>query len=125
MTYQQSAQQAIDCQDASNLSGVLATFKTIVHEVLWPEARRIGRGTDWINRHPICYLFTYKLLALNGHEPLDQYEAYDQATRECGEIARSAANVYPDSTAPSTLANSYPNGALRPYQAGDIPLETL
>lgn len=67
MTLQQAAQTALDCQDASNLSGVLASFKAIVHEVLWPEARRLGKGTDWVNEHPIVALFLDKLVDLNRY----------------------------------------------------------
>jgi len=40
--------------------------KEIVHEVIWPEARRLGKGTEWVNRHPICVLFLSKLGSLNG-----------------------------------------------------------
>src|SRR5205814_722019 len=44
MTIQQAARTALECQYACNLSGVLASFKEIVHEVIWPEARRLGKG---------------------------------------------------------------------------------
>jgi hypothetical protein len=57
MTIQEAARVALDCQDACNLSGVLASFKEVVHEVLWPEARRLGKGTEWVNQHPVCTLF--------------------------------------------------------------------
>jgi len=67
MTLQQAAQTALDCQDACNLSGVLASFKEIVHTVLWPEARRLGKGTNWVNEHPIVALFTDKLVDLNRY----------------------------------------------------------
>lgn len=81
MTLQQAAQQAIDVQDACNLSGVLGSFKNIVFDVLWPEARRIGKGTDWVNRHPIVTLFLDKLAHLNGTQNLsasDSIRAYDE-----------------------------------------------
>ncbi len=66
MTIKQAAQTALDCQDACNLSGVVSSFKAIVHEVLWPEARRLNQGTDWVNKHPIVTLFLDKLDDLNG-----------------------------------------------------------
>ena len=65
MIMQQAAQTALDVQDACNLSGVLASFKEIVHEVLWPEARRLGKGTDWVNQQPIVTLLPSKLGSLN------------------------------------------------------------
>jgi hypothetical protein len=68
MTIQEAARIALDCQDACNLCGVLASFKEIVHEVLWPEARRQGKGTEWVNQHPICTLFLSKLGSLNHSE---------------------------------------------------------
>ncbi len=65
MTYQQAAQMALDCQDASNLSGVAKSFAGPVMDALWDEARRTGHGTDWINQHPIVTLFLDKLASLN------------------------------------------------------------
>jgi hypothetical protein len=78
MTIQQAARTALECQDACNLSGVLASFKEIVHEVIWPEARRLGKGTEWVNRHPICVLFLSKLGSLNGgYFECDYFHASD------------------------------------------------
>jgi hypothetical protein len=65
MTIQQLAQQAIDVQDACNLSGVVHSFSRAM-EVLWAEARANNHGTDWINTHPIVTLFIDKLSHLNG-----------------------------------------------------------
>ncbi len=75
MTIQEAAQSAILCQDACNLSGVLASFHNIVHEVLWVEARKLGKGTDWVNSHCIVALFLSKLVDLNGDQDFSQ--AYD------------------------------------------------
>jgi hypothetical protein len=85
MTIRQAARTALGCQDACNLSGVLASFKEIVHEVIWPEARRLGKGTDWVNQHPICVLFLSKLCSLNG----GYYECdYLHASDECEALAQ-------------------------------------
>jgi DTW domain-containing protein YfiP len=65
MTLQDAAQTAIDVQDAVNLSGVLASFHHVVIDALWPEARRLNKGTEWVNQHPICTLFLDKLADLN------------------------------------------------------------
>ena len=67
-TMQEAAQTALDVQDAVNLSGVLAAFHEIVSNVIWREARRLGQGTDFVNRHPICTLFLSKLTDLNAGE---------------------------------------------------------
>ncbi len=66
MTIQEAAKTAILVQDACNLSGVLASFRNIVMDVIWPEARRLGKGTSWVNGHPIVTLFLSKLCSLNG-----------------------------------------------------------
>jgi len=65
VTYQQAAQTAIDCQDACNLSGVAKSLAGPVMDALWAEARRLERGTEWINQHPIVTLMIDKLASLN------------------------------------------------------------
>jgi hypothetical protein len=65
MTIQEAAQTALDVQNAVNLSGVLQSFRDIVMEVLWPEARQRNKGTDWVNSHPIVTVFLDKLSDLN------------------------------------------------------------
>jgi hypothetical protein len=65
MTIQEAAQTSLDVQNAVNLSGVLQSFREIVMDVLWPGARRRGKGTDWVNQHPICTLFLDKLSDLD------------------------------------------------------------
>jgi len=85
MTIQQAARTALECQDACNLSGVLASFKEIVHEVIWPEARRLGHGTEWVNTHPIVTLFLSKLCSLNrGYFECD----YMHASDACDQLAQ-------------------------------------
>jgi hypothetical protein len=86
MTYKEAAQLALDVQDASNLSGVVATYHEILMDVLWPEAIDRGQGTNWVSRHPVSYLFAYKVLALAGYEPLNQYEAYRENEKLCRDI---------------------------------------
>ena len=91
MTIREAAQTALDVQDAVNLSGVLASFKEIVHEVLWPEARRLGKGTDFVNSHPIVTLFLSKLCSLNR----GWYECdYLHASDACDALARGESVEY-------------------------------
>jgi hypothetical protein len=83
MTYQELAQQALNVQDACNLSGVAHAFSSAM-DVLWAEARKRGEGTDWINHHPIVSLFIDKLESLNhGGNHNTVITAYQQV----GEIA--------------------------------------
>lgn len=89
MTYKQAAQDALAVQDACNLSGVVKSFHEIVTNVLWPEARKDGHGTDWVNQHPIVYLFLYKLMALNGHEPISDWETYNGMERAVNGIIQA------------------------------------
>jgi hypothetical protein len=93
MTLQQAAQQALDVQNACNLSGVLASFKEIVHEVIWPEARRLGKGTEFVNTHPIATLFLSKLTSLNGCECFcsSATSNYSRATAEVEKLAAGTA----------------------------------
>jgi hypothetical protein len=76
MNMREAAQEALTAQDAVNLSGVLRSFAEIVSEVIWPEARRLGLGTSFVNEHPICTLFLVKLSDLNGGEA-EYSRAYD------------------------------------------------
>ena len=84
MDMREAAQTALDVQDACNLSGVAYSLSRILEEVIWPEARRIGEGTDFVNTHPIVTLFLDKLLSLNRTQCLcseTQYavsRAYDK-----------------------------------------------
>lgn len=92
MTIQEAAKLAIDVQDACNLSGVLKSFQKIVSEVIWPEMEKQGKGTDFVNHHPIATLFLSKLCSLNGgHYECDYLAASDR----CEEIAASAPDVPP------------------------------
>jgi hypothetical protein len=79
MTYQELAQQSLDVQDASNLSGVVHSFSKAM-DVLWAEARLHGHGTAWINHHPIVTLFVDKLASLNGSQDNSSvvFSAYDK-----------------------------------------------
>ncbi len=88
MTINDAAQRALDVQNACNLSGVVATFREITSDVLCPLANELGKGTDFVNRHPVSYMFTYKLMALTGNEPLSDWEVYATNERQCMALAR-------------------------------------
>jgi hypothetical protein len=68
LTYAQAAQTALDVQDACNLSGVAKSLAGPIMDALWAEAGVKGKGTEWINQHPIVTLFIDKLAHLNGSQ---------------------------------------------------------
>jgi hypothetical protein len=89
-TIKRAAETALQVQDGCNLSGILQSFNEIVKDSLWPAAREEGKGTDWINQHPICTLFLDKLASLNQSQCLcsDNMNsfgtAYDAVVRLAG-----------------------------------------
>ena len=75
-------QTALDIQDACNLSGVVLAWSRIVPK-LWNEARARGKGTDFVNEHPICKLFADKLADLARVRDMTEYsKAYDICQKE-------------------------------------------
>jgi len=57
---------ACEIQDACNLSGVVHEFSRTVRLVR-EEADKLGKGTDYINTHPVVIAFVDKLVSLSGH----------------------------------------------------------
>lgn len=91
MTYKQSAQAALDVQDASNLSGVARSFGDAVTAV-FAESQRLNKGTNWRNTHPVITLFLLKMAELNGcGSSLDI--SYEPAEKRCREIARDSVSA--------------------------------
>ena len=62
-TIKQLAQEALDVQDACNLSGVVGSFKAALSD-LWGQPD--CKGTDWVNRHPVSRLWADKIAHLTG-----------------------------------------------------------
>lgn len=83
MTYKDAAQTALDAHGAVNLSGVVLDFARVVR-ALWGEANLRGRGTEWVNTHPIVVLFVSKLASLSGYEQGDtaQYLEAHETSRK-------------------------------------------
>lgn len=85
-TWKELAQEAIHVQVASNLSGVVISFATIISEVRHRLESEGKGGTDNVNNHPICRLYSDKIAHLTGTQSLgndrvsDAYRwAYDRA----------------------------------------------
>lgn len=58
-------QEALDIQNACNLSGVVHTLTERMADV-WAEAHELGQGTEYVNRHPLVVLYLDKLTQLAG-----------------------------------------------------------
>lgn len=59
--------RAIDVQDACNLSAVVHDFSNVMKRV-WVEARKNGKGTAWVNQHPVAVMYSSKISSLTGSE---------------------------------------------------------
>lgn len=88
-TMKELAQKALDVQDACNLSGVVHTFSEVIRE-LREVARAEGwEGTEAINRHPICLLFSSKIASLTYSDSGEEFgKAYEWAKKNVQEIAQ-------------------------------------
>lgn len=87
MTIQQAAQQALDIQDACNLSGVVFAFGRAMQAVC-DDSQAKGTGTRERNQHPIVTMHLLKLCELNGCGST-LHESYDKAEAECKALAAS------------------------------------
>ena len=74
------ATEALDAQNACNLSGVVHSWHRALED-LWANARAMGKGTDWVNKHPINRAYVSKLLSLS------RYEIGDKTFEECEMLA--------------------------------------
>jgi len=72
---------ALQCQDGSNLSGIVSTFASAVRAV-WELAHKQGYGTEWVNGHPICILFADKLAGLSGSADHVRFSRAYQAAKD-------------------------------------------
>ena len=76
---------ALWAQDACNLSGVAHSFSRVMSKI-WDEADRLGKGTDWVNTHPIAVLYASKIASLSGSELVGRFE---MAYAECERLAET------------------------------------
>lgn len=65
--------EAIEVQDACNLSGVVHSFSRSISR-LWQLANEKGEGTTWVNRHRISRLYADKILSLAGEIQLNDFD---------------------------------------------------
>jgi hypothetical protein len=77
---------ALDSQDACNLSGLVKTLAGHMEEI-WIEARAAGKGTGYVNTHPVVRLFLEQMVHLNGC-------GFIQETQDAIEEGRSYKTAY-------------------------------
>lgn len=80
-TISKLAQGALTAQNACNLSGVVASFNWTLTE-LWAHAHAKGEGTDWVNTHPICVLYSAQIAHLSSGSITDSV-SYSKAYDAC------------------------------------------
>ncbi len=78
---------ALQVQNASNLSGVVKSWAEAM-EPIWAEARALGKGTDYVNTHPVNVLFAEQVYHLTGYS-----SSYSSAYAQCK--AKEASAVSP------------------------------
>jgi hypothetical protein len=66
-------QDALHAQSACNLSGIVHSFSETLTRI-WEEANENGKGTDWVNKHPICILFAEQISHLAKGDYFDAYK---------------------------------------------------
>ncbi len=77
--------------DACNLSGLAHSFSKEILPAIWDEVRARGGGTEQVNRHPLCVLWTMKMASLAAGECLGEkcVEAFGAAYRAVTERVQS------------------------------------
>lgn len=83
-------QLAIHSQSACNLSGIVHSFSEVISRI-WNEARALGEGTDFVNRHPISRLFAEQIAHLSGAgSPVGGSNDWSKAHEVCEAEAKKA-----------------------------------
>jgi hypothetical protein len=68
---------ALMVQSACNLSGVVHSFSEILSSLV-KESQEQGKGTDWVNTHPICVLFAEQITHLAKGDYFDAYKVCEE-----------------------------------------------
>lgn len=87
-TIQKLAQEALDVQDACNLTGVALGMHKVLCELMVHV-----RGTDDVNTHPISRLWADKVASLAGNEQGSLYKEYCEVTRLANGLSREPEDV--------------------------------
>jgi len=69
---------AAEVQSASNLTGVVRSLITMLDQ-LWVFAHAPGRGTQWVNNHPLVIVFVDKLRDMSTNHNENEGARVDSA----------------------------------------------
>lgn len=72
---------ALGCQDACNLSGVLYSFSRHM-DTLCDVSNKLGKGTDFRNEHPITIYFSSKLASLSRSDSFHEFHEASKIMHE-------------------------------------------
>jgi hypothetical protein len=73
--FQRWAVTTLDAQSGCNMSGLVAAFQRMIVD-LQGVSHQTGRGTDWLNQHPLVLVFIDKLRDLSSnHSEAGRVEA--------------------------------------------------
>jgi hypothetical protein len=91
------ASDALACQDACNGGAVIHALDRATHEL-----QRKNKGTDWVNQHPVIYMFLNKLISLTSPcELLDNSQKFDESYSLCLEAAKKSSKHLHNSLDPT------------------------
>ena len=80
---------ALGSQKACNLTAIVRSLAQVTEEI-WAEAKRKGKGTDYVNAHPICRLYAEQIhfLATKDHESDSPvHDSWMKASEFCERMA--------------------------------------
>jgi hypothetical protein len=82
-SWKELAKEALDIQNACNLSGLVHTFSSTIRELRCRLEDEGAFSTDALNTHPICILFSDKLysLASGDNDSIKFWKAFDWAKK--------------------------------------------
>jgi hypothetical protein len=73
---------ALDAQSASNLSGIVLQFARDMR-LIAKEVRASGGGTEQVNKHPVCRLYSEQIAWLSGAGSCASHATYIRAHDAC------------------------------------------
>lgn len=84
-TIKELACEALDCQSACNLSGVVHSFSRAMTELREISRREGWENTDQLNTHPIAVMYASKIGSLTGSENL---AFFGRSLEKCYKLAQ-------------------------------------
>jgi len=87
--------RALESQSACNASGLLNDLSKTILPAIWEEAQQLGGGTEYVNHHPVIFLFLHQLSFLAGSENFsDKHSArWDECYKICTEKSQAPVEV--------------------------------